>query len=130
MTTHLVMVPEGTSVSAVRDRLRDETEHRADVDRVLVIDRDGSLVDDLALFDLFLADATATVDDLVEPPWPVTVRGDASLEEVVARLVDSRVASVVVVDESDRPIGRILADDVVDALVPEKAKLRFPRILG
>lgn len=130
MTTHLVTVPVGTSVQAVRDRLREETEHRADVDRVLVIDDDGTLVDDLALFDLFLADPTASVDDLVEPPWPVTVHADASLEEVVARLVDSRAASVVVVDAADRPIGRILADDVVDALVPEKAKLRFPRILA
>ncbi len=130
MTTHLVTVPVGTSVQAVRDRLREETEHRADVDRVLVIDDDGTLVDDLALFDLFLADPDASVDDLVEPPWPVTVHADASLEEVVARLVDSRAASVVVVDDADRPIGRILADDVVDALVPEKAKLRFPRILA
>ena len=130
MTTHLVTVPVGTSVQAVRDRLREETEHRADVDRVLVIDDDGTLVDDLALFDLFLADPTASVDDLVEPPWPVTVHADASLEEVVVRLVDSRAASVVVVDAADRPIGRILADDVVDALVPEKAKLRFPRILA
>ncbi len=130
MTTHLVTVPVGTSVQTVRDRLREETEHRADVDRVLVIDDDGTLVDDLALFDLFLADPDAAVDDLVEPPWPVTVHADASLEEVVARLVDSRAASVVVVDEADRPIGRILADDVVDALVPEKAKLRFPRILA
>ncbi len=117
-------------MQAVRDRLREETDHRADVDRVLVIDDDGTLVDDLALFDLFLADPDASVDDLVEPPWPVTVHADASLEEVVARLVDSRAASVVVVDEADRPIGRILADDVVDALVPEKAKLRFPRILA
>jgi CBS domain-containing protein len=130
MTTHLVTVPVGTSVQAVRDRLREETDHRADVDRVLVIDDDGTLVDDLALFDLFLADPDASVDDLVEPPWPVTVHADASLEEVVARLVDSRAASVVVVDDADRPIGRILADDVVDALVPEKAKLRFPRILA
>jgi CBS domain-containing protein len=130
MTTHLVTVPVGTSLEVVRERLREETDHRADVDRVLVIDEDGTLVDDLALFDLFLAAAEATVDDLVEPPWPVTVHADASLEEVVARLVDSRAASVVVVDEADRPIGRILADDVVDALVPEKAKLRFPRILA
>jgi len=42
------------------------------------------LVDDLALFDLFLAAADATVDDLVEPPWPVTVRGDASPRMILA----------------------------------------------
>jgi hypothetical protein len=35
----------------------------------------------------------------------------------------------VVVDDEDRPLGRILADDLVDALVPERGKLRFPRFL-
>jgi Mg/Co/Ni transporter MgtE len=97
---------------------------------VLVVDNDGSLVDDLSLYELLIAEPSDLVDDLVRPPWPVTVTVDAELSEVVARLTDSRAASVIVVDEDDTPIGRILADDVIDALVPEQARQRFPRILG
>jgi CBS domain-containing protein len=48
---------------------------------------------------------------------------------VVDRLVDSRATSVVVVDGDDRPVGRILADDLIDALVPDRNRFRFPRIL-
>jgi len=130
MTTYLVLIEQGTTVEQVRERLREEEEHRADIDSVLVVDADGTLVDDLSLYELLVAKRRDVVDDLVRPPWPVTVTVDAELEEVVARLTDSRAASVIVVDEDDHPIGRILADDVVDALVPERAKQRFPRILA
>ena len=44
------------------------------------------------------------------------------LEEVVEAFVENRGSSVVVVDEDQRPIGRILADDLVDALLPEDAR--------
>jgi hypothetical protein len=33
------------------------------------------------------------------------------------------------VDGSGRPLGRILADDVLDALLPERGRRHFPRLL-
>ena len=42
----------------------------------------------------------------------------AGLGEVVERFIDQRGSSIVVVDDDRRPVGRILADDLVDALVP------------
>jgi len=35
---------------------------------------------------------------------------------VVSTMTDNRGSSIVVVDEQERPVGRILADDVIDAL--------------
>lgn len=130
MTTHLVVVTVGTSVAEVRRMLRDDHDHRADVTSVLVVSPDGSLVDDVTLYDLFLAEPDELVDTLVGTHPPASVHGEASLARVVSTLVDSRAASVLVLDDEQRPIGRILADDVVDALVPEQGRLRFPRILG
>ena len=43
------------------------------------------------------------------------------LSEVAGQLVEARRLSLVVVDDDGRPIGRILADDVLDALVPPRA---------
>jgi hypothetical protein len=34
-----------------------------------------------------------------------------------------------VVDDGDRPIGRILADDLLDAMLPERGRLHFRRFL-
>ena len=50
-------------------------------------------------------------------------------DEVAERLIDARRMSVVVVDDDDRPVGRILADDVIDALMPERGRIHFPRLL-
>jgi CBS-domain-containing membrane protein len=44
---------------------------------------------------------------------------EAEIDDVVDRFVDERGSSLVVVDADDRPIGRILADDLVDALSPQ-----------
>jgi Mg/Co/Ni transporter MgtE len=96
---------------------------------VIVVDGDGRLVHDIGLFELLVAAKDDLVGDLTNGPEPVTVMPDASVEDVVAQFIDSRGSSVLVVDEDDRPIGRILADDLVDALAPEQGKLRFPRFL-
>jgi hypothetical protein len=49
---------------------------------------------------------------------------------VAGQLVEARRHSLVVVDEEGCPIGRILADDVLDALVPTKGRFHFPRLLS
>jgi CBS domain-containing protein len=70
------------------------------------------------------------VDNLIGPPWPVTVTPDADLDEIAERLVETRHSSVVVVDEEERPLGRILVDDVLDMLAPDRPRFRFPRRLS
>ena len=77
-----------------------------------------------------LADPEVRVDDLIGPPWPVTVTPDAGLDEIAERLAETRRSSVVVVDEEERPLGRILVDDVLDMLVPDRSRFRFPRRLS
>lgn len=130
MTTVVVTVTAAQTVAAVRDRLRGEVEHREEIDFVLVVDDDGRLVDDVSLFELLLADPGALLGDLVAPPWPVVVDADASFEEVVERLIDNRRNAIVVVDGEGRPVGQIRADDVVDALVPGRGRIHFPRLLS
>jgi len=57
------------------------------------------------------------------------VSSDAGITEVAERLIETRHSSVVVVDEDRKPIGRILADDLLDALLPERGRHHFPRFL-
>jgi Mg/Co/Ni transporter MgtE len=129
MTTVLVVATPAEAITQVRDRLRANREHDEDLAGVIVLGDDGQLLDDLTMTELFLADPGMTVHDLVGPPWPVTVTHDAGVDEIAERLVETRHSSVVVVDEEERPLGRILADDVLDMLVP-RARLRFPRRLS
>jgi CBS domain-containing protein len=130
MTTNLVLVRPDQTVGQVRRILRSQAEHQADVDAVIIVDDTGRLIHDIGLFELLVAAKDDAVIDVAGPPEPVTVSPDASLDEVVERFIDSRGSSVLVIDDDERPVGRILADDLVDALVPDRGKVRFLRLLG
>ncbi len=119
MTSYLLTCRRGDSVADVRARLAEDADHQADLPGVLVVGDDGRLIDDVSLYELLVADGARTMNDLCGEPWPVTVTPDADLEDVVDRFVDARGSSLVVVDAEDRPLGRILADDLVDALAPQ-----------
>lgn len=129
MTTTVAVARVDESVETVRGHLATLAEHAADVDAVAVVDASGLLVFDLTLFDLSVADGATPVADLMVGSEPVTVGPDASLTEVAARFIDARRSSLLVVGDEGRPLGRILADDVIDALVPEKGRIHFPRLL-
>jgi Mg/Co/Ni transporter MgtE len=119
------------TVADVVDRLIEARDHDADIDAVAVVDSRGGLVGDLPLLDLLIAlrqRHDVPVGVLVGDEDPVTVSADTPADEVAKLLVEARRLSLVVV-EDERPIGRILADDVLDALVPTSGRFRFPRLL-
>jgi Mg/Co/Ni transporter MgtE len=60
----------------------------------------------------------------------VTVSADADMQEIADRFIHSRRMSVLVLDDQERPVGRILADDVIDMLMPGRGRFRFPRVLS
>lgn len=130
MTSIVVSVTATDTAASVRDRLRAEGVHDVDLDGVVVVDDEGRLVDDITFLELFLAEPDLPVGDLVGEPWPVTVAVDAPARSVIEGLIDSRRTSVVVLDEEGRPVGRILADDALDAVVGDRGRFRFPRVLG
>ncbi|ANP52325.1 CBS domain-containing protein [Streptomyces griseochromogenes] len=133
MTTLLVTVHRDENVAGVRARLAEQAEHRTEIDAVAVVDDQDRLLCDIALFDLAVAEDTTRVADLIA--WlaqfglPVTVHADTPLAEAADQLVAARASSLLVVDDVDRPIGRILADDLLDAMLPERGRLHFRRFL-
>jgi CBS domain-containing protein len=129
MTTNLVSATPDERIFVVRNRLRAETDHQGDIDAVAVVDEDGIYLDDVGLFHVAVADPDQGLGELMAEWNPVTVRPDAKVEEVASKLVESRKSSVVVVDDEGRPLGRILADDIIDVLLPDRHRFHFPRLL-
>ena len=96
-----------------------------------MVDESGRLVADLPLLQLLLAlrvDPDVQISSLIGDDEPTTVARDTPADEVAKQLIEARRLSVVVV-EAGRPIGRILADDVLDQLVPSRGRFHFPRLL-
>src|SRR5512135_3007691 len=111
MTSRMVLAHPSEPVGSVRERLRGQVDHREELDAVLVVDDDGRLLDNV----LLLAVPDQRMSALVGEPRPV-VAVQTPLKELVERFVESRAHSLVVVDDDGRPVGRVLADDLVDAL--------------
>ena len=127
MTTDVVAMHASSTVSQTRSHLV-ALDDGAELTAVTVVDDEGALMGDVTAMELFLASPDDALGGLVEDE-PVYVRADASFEEVVEALVEARSPSLVVVDDHGRPLGRIVADDVVDALLPTRGRVRFPRLL-
>jgi CBS domain-containing protein len=125
MTTRLVILSLTDTVEQARDKAIAQREDD-EVHGLVVVDADGHLVDDLPLLDLLAAQPTTLVRDVIGPPFPGTVFPDAGLEEVVEQLIANRGSSLLVVDRDGRPLGRIQADDIVDALVESRNSRRWP----
>src|SRR5580692_5593806 len=133
MTTALVTAKSGDKVKKVADRLSEARGHDVDLDAVAVVDPEGRLVGDVTMLDVLLAlraDSDTRMSALLDEEDVVTVSPHTSAREVAARLVETRRLSMVVVGDDGRPLGRILADDVLDALVPTKGRFHFPRLLS
>jgi CBS domain-containing protein len=133
MTTALVTAKSGDKVKKVTDRLSDARDHDVDLDAVAVVDSDGRLLGDVDVLDILFAlraSADTRMSALLDEEDVVTVQPKTSVHEVANQLVETRRRSMVVVDDDGRPIGRILADDVLDAVVPTKGRFHFPRLLS
>jgi CBS domain-containing protein len=129
MTTRLIVARPAETVRAIRKRLRNEKEHGGDLDGIVVVDEDGRLLGDIPLYELAIATNDSTFWELLPEDDCVSVSSEAGITEVAERLIETRHSSVVVVDSERRPIGRILADDLLDALLPERGRHHFPRFL-
>ncbi|MEK8173001.1 CBS domain-containing protein [Streptomyces sp. M19] len=121
----VVARPEWT-VAEVRAELAGRT-RRAGIDAVAVVDDTGRLVADIALLDLAVADGATPLSRLplqqsdpgaLAAVLPEPAAPGTALAEVADRLVADGLASLLVVDDAGRPLGRVLADDVLATLLP------------
>jgi CBS domain-containing protein/sporulation protein YlmC with PRC-barrel domain len=129
MTTVLALANPEETVEEVRKRLVKLAKHQTEIDSVAVLDAEGRVIGDVSAFDLLVNKAAkplSAIIDLENPP--VTLRPDADLDTVATEMVESRRSSLLVVDDDGKPLGRILSDDILDALVPGHGRLHFPRI--
>ena len=115
MTTHLLITHEADTVGSAL-KLLVENRDRDISDGVVVVDAKGKLIDHIQIVELVAAKSTTPLSELIGPPYPTAIREDTHLDKVIEEFNNNRGSSIVVVDEKNKPVGRILADDLVDAL--------------
>ncbi len=115
MTTHILIVKETDTVGDAL-KLLVENRERESSDGVVVVDGRGKLLDHIQTVELIAANRNSLVSDLIAKPYPTAVTSETPIDEVVEEFSNNRGSSIIVIDEKNKPIGRILADDLVDAL--------------
>ena len=115
MTSHMLITHEADTVASALALL---VEHRSrDIsDGVVVVDAKGKLLDHIQIIELIAAKPGDKLSSLMGPPYPTSVNLNTRLDEVIDEFANNRGSSIIVVDEKNKPVGRILADDLVDAL--------------
>jgi len=93
-----------------------------------VLDEAQRLRGVISFRELFQAPAERLVNDIMHTEL-VTVAEHQDQESVARLYVEQDLLALPVVDDQGRPLGRILSDDVLDALVPGHGRLHFPRLL-
>ena len=115
MTTHILVVKATDTVADALDLLVMNME-RENSDGVVVVDGKGKLLDHIQILELVAADPKSSLSELIAKPYPTAVTAETPLAEVVEEFSNNRGSSIIIIDEKNKPIGRILADDLVDAL--------------
>jgi CBS domain-containing protein len=130
MNTAIITASASEEVHELVARLRKRKYEASSAIGVVITDREGRLLNNVKFANLFLAKPSQTLGELLDDQAPHTVQPDDDIKEVAETLIASRSTSVLVVDENNRPLGRILADDIIDVLVPESGRFHFPRIFS
>ena len=121
MTTHILIVKESATVSDAL-KLLVENRERESSDGVVVVDSKGKLLDHIQTVELIAADSKSLVSELIAKPYPTAVTSQTPINEVVEEFSNNRGSSIIVIDAKNKPIGRILADDLVDALSQNRGR--------
>lgn len=129
MTTHSVICRETDTVAHALSQLVKHRE-RDISDGVVVVDSKGKLLDHIQMIELVSAKPAAALSDLIGPPFPTAVHIDTPLDEVIEEFSNNRGSSIIVIDSANKPVGRIMADDLVDALVARTEKRGFAQGSG
>ncbi len=121
MTSHILIVKSSATVADAL-MLLVENKERESSDGVVVVDSKGKLLDHIQTVELIATDPLSLVSELIAKPYPTAVTMGTPINEVVEEFSNNRGSSIIVIDEKNEPIGRILADDLVDALSSNKSR--------
>lgn len=127
MTTEFAHVPADISAEAAIHQLR-RTAHEAEtIIYVFVTDREDRLLGVVSLDELVLSDPDRIIGGFMQRRV-ISVSPTTSQEEVAQAVAKYNLVAIPVVDERQRILGIVTADDALDKIIPTSWKKRLPRL--
>lgn len=121
LTTEYAFVPQNITVKEAIARLKLQAFDRETIYSVYVTDTQRRLLGFISLKDLLVASSSKLVKDIMHTNIITSLVSDD--QELVARkLSDYDLLAIPIVDTSDRLVGIVTVDDVVDVIVEESTE--------
>jgi magnesium transporter len=118
MTTDYAWLPANVTVEQALDRLRLQAPNSETIYYLYVLDDQRTLLGVVSLRELILASRRALISDLMDDN-PLSVRVSDDREKVAQEMTRYDLLAMPVLDESNRLVGIITYDDVIDVVVSE-----------
>jgi magnesium transporter len=118
MTPDYIRIKPEWTVAQSLDHIRRYGRDAETINVVYVVDESGKLIDDLRLRAVFLADPSATIEDLMNRNF-VALKADMPQEEAVQMMARYDRIALPVVDSRGNLVGIVTADDVADVAQQE-----------
>ncbi|WP_316822768.1 magnesium transporter [Pedobacter gandavensis] len=112
MTPDYVAVKKDWTVARVLEHIRRYGKNSETIDVIYVIDRDGTLLDDIRIREILLADPDAKIGDLTDRRLIALNANDHQEEAINIFRMNNRVA-LPVVDEHNVLLGIVTVDDIL-----------------
>jgi CBS domain-containing protein/sporulation protein YlmC with PRC-barrel domain len=123
MNPEFVSVKRSATVRQALGRVKASELGHQHVSIVCVVDDEGKLAGALSLADLLRGSPEDEVGSLLDSPIP-TVAPEEDLPDVALLMTDYNLIALPVVDDSNKPMGIIGVDDVLEHLIPEEWRRR------
>jgi len=127
MTTDYAWARLDDTAAEATERLREQEEDAETVYYIYVVDRSERLRGVFSLRDLLMTPPDKKVRDFMTE-HPISVRTDASEEDITDVIAKYNLIALPVVDEEGELHGIITIDDAIDLVLPLAWKKRLPRI--
>lgn len=124
MSPDYISVVRRTTLAQGLERIR--TEDKAPVplqSTVFVIEQDGVFLGAVSVVDLIRGDSDQRIEEL-EALVKSSVEVSADLPDVALLMTDFNLTAVAVTDSTDKLVGAISVDDLLEAMVPEEWRRR------
>lgn len=128
MTPEFIAIPERMTCEGTIQHLRELAPKAETIYYVYVVDDDNRLVGVISLRDLIVSDPGSHISDIMVQNIR-SVHTEDHADELARVINKYNLLALPVVDETERLVGIVMVDDIMDRLVgPEKKKKQLPQL--
>lgn len=128
MTTNCIVIRENLTIKQAMDELVSQAEQNDNISTIFVTDSDGEFYGAIDLKELIIARHGTDLDNLVQTSFPY-VYGHEAIDDCIEKLKDYSEDSVPVLDDSNRFLGVITSQSLVEVIDDEMGE-DYARLAG